>query len=91
MLLAICGQPPCLKKDNVFTSSSGDVDVVFEAREGYGFLLDISTNSGAIEGDLDIKLNKISRKILRGVVGSGDGLVYIETASGDIRIKQKED
>jgi hypothetical protein len=78
-------------KDNVFKSSSGDVDVYFRAREGYGFLLDVSTNNGAIEGDLDIELDKISRKLLRGVVGTGDGRVNIETASGDIRIKQVED
>ena len=78
-------------KDNIFKSSSGDVDVVFMAREGYGFVLEVNTNSGAIEGDLDIKLDKISRKMLTGAVGSGDGRIYIETASGDIRIKQMEE
>ncbi len=75
-------------KDNVFKSSSGDVEVVFHTPEGYGFVLEVSTNSGSIEGDLDIALDKISRNLLRGVVGTGDGRVYIETASGDIRIKQ---
>ncbi len=76
-------------KDYVFDTSSGDVDVTFHTPEGYGFLLEVDTGSGAIEGDLDVRLDEISRKTLKGVVGKGEGRLRIETASGDIRINQK--
>jgi DUF4097 and DUF4098 domain-containing protein YvlB len=72
-----------------FDTSSGDVDVTFDTPEGYGFSLEVETSSGAIEGNLDIRLDEVSRKTLRGVAGNGEGLLRIETASGNIRIKQK--
>jgi DUF4097 and DUF4098 domain-containing protein YvlB len=79
---------PVGEREYVLKTSSGDVIVSFDTSRDYGFLMEVATSSGSIEGDLDIKLDKISRKMLRGVVGSGDGRLYIETASGDIRIKQ---
>jgi len=79
---------PVGAKEHLLESSSGDVDVAFHTLEGYGFLLEVDTGSGSIEGDLDIKLDEISRKTLKGVVGKGGGRVSIETASGDIRISQ---
>jgi hypothetical protein len=79
---------PLGAKEHALKSSSGDVDVSFEAREGYGFVLEVDTSSGSIEGNLEIKLDEISRKTLRGIVGTGTGRLSIETASGDIRIKQ---
>jgi hypothetical protein len=75
-------------KEQVLKSSSGDVDVSFAAPDGYGFILEVDTSSGSIEGNLEIKLDEISRKTLRGVVGSGGGRLMIETASGNIRINQ---
>lgn len=71
-------------------TASGDVNLTFETPEAYGFLLDVSTASGSIEGDLDIALDEVSRRVLRGVVGTGVGRVLIETASGDIRIQEKK-
>lgn len=72
----------------VVHTSSGDVRVVFDSTTDYGFLLDVSTASGSIEGDLDIQLEKISRRMLRGVVGNGQGRLSIETSSGDVVIHQ---
>jgi DUF4097 and DUF4098 domain-containing protein YvlB len=71
-----------------FESSSGDVFVSFPKTVGNGFVLDVSTNTGSIEGNLEIKLDEISRQTLKGVVGAGKGRLDIETASGDIRINQ---
>jgi hypothetical protein len=79
---------PVGAKEHLFESSSGDVDVSFHTPQGYGFLLEVDTGSGSIEGDLDIKLDEISRKTLKGIVGKGGGRISIETASGDIRINE---
>jgi len=79
---------PIDEKEFVVSTSSGDVSIVFETPESYGFLLDVSTSSGSIEGDLDIRLDKVSRRVLRGVVGNGNGKLLIETASGNIVIQQ---
>jgi DUF4097 and DUF4098 domain-containing protein YvlB len=79
---------PVGNKEFVVKTASGDVSVMFAAVEQYGFLLDVSTASGSIEGDLDIRLDKVSRRVLRGVVGSGEGKLMIETSSGNIVIQQ---
>ncbi len=79
---------PVGEKEFVVSTSSGDVSIVFATPESYGFLLDVSTSSGSIEGDLDIRLDKVSRRVLRGVVGNGSGKLLIETASGNIVIQQ---
>jgi DUF4097 and DUF4098 domain-containing protein YvlB len=79
---------PVGEKEFIVNTSSGDVNVVFATPERYGFLLDVSTASGSIEGDLDIHLDKVSRRVLRGVVGTGRSKLTIETASGDIVIQQ---
>lgn len=79
---------PVGDKEFLVNTASGDVNIVFATPERYGFRLDVSTASGSIEGDLDIRLDKVSRRVLRGVVGSGDGRLTIETASGDIVIQQ---
>jgi DUF4097 and DUF4098 domain-containing protein YvlB len=69
-------------------SSSGSVTVSFPAKRSAGFVLEVNTNTGSIEGNLEIKLDVISRKALKGVVGAGEGRLHIETASGDIRINE---
>ncbi|UCH82841.1 MAG: DUF4097 family beta strand repeat protein [Candidatus Latescibacterota bacterium] len=79
---------PLGANEYVLRTSSGDVEVTFEATEGHGFVLEVSTSSGSIEGELDVELDRISRRMLTGVVGSGDGRLYIETANGDIRIRE---
>jgi DUF4097 and DUF4098 domain-containing protein YvlB len=82
---------PVGEKDFVLSSSSGDINVYFPPRKNYGFLLDIATGTGAIEGDLAIKVDEINRRRLKGVVGKGDALsrLTIETASGDVTIAEK--
>jgi hypothetical protein len=72
------------------STCSGDVDVLYQAPGDVGFLLDVNTMSGTIDGDMEIKLEKVSRRRLKGVVGNGKGSLVIATASGDITIAQRK-
>jgi len=74
-----------------FSSSSGDIDISYVPAEEYGFHLDASTNSGTIEGDMPIKVSRVDRRRLQGVVGSGAASLSVETASGDISIVEKSE
>lgn len=80
---------PIEGKNFMLSSSSGNIGVFYLTPEDYGFFLDVSTASGSIEGDMDIKVDKISRRELRGVVGSGASKIMIETASGDVSIIER--
>ena len=73
-----------------FATASGDVVVDYLTPEDYGFLLEITTGSGSIGGDLAINVEKISRRYLKGTVGSGKATLKIMTASGDVRVQEKE-
>ena len=75
----------------MFSSSSGDIDISYIPAKDYGFHLDVNTNSGSIEGDMPIKVSRVDRRKLQGVVGTGSAHVQIETASGDVSIVEKED
>lgn len=81
---------PVGRMEYTLETSSGDVEAGFHTPTGYGFVLEVDTASGSIEGDLDIRLDEISRKTLKGTVGNGEGRVRIATASGNIRISQKD-
>ncbi len=71
-----------------FNTSSGDIDIVFATPNDYGFKLNLTTSSGAIDADLDIRVEKISRRQLRGVVGNGLAMMIVDTATGDVTIRE---
>ena len=73
------------------SSSSGDIRVHYVPVKDYGFQLDVKTASGSIEGDLPIKVSRVDRRRLQGVVGSGAAHVDIETASGDVTILERSE
>ncbi|MDH4036387.1 MAG: DUF4097 domain-containing protein [Candidatus Krumholzibacteria bacterium] len=77
--------------DRVFdlSSSSGDIRVYYVPVKNFGFQLDVKTANGSIEGDLPIKVSRVDRRRLQGVVGSGAARVEIETASGDVTIVEQ--
>jgi len=81
---------PVGERDFRLSSSSGDIGVTYNTIANAGFQLDISTSSGSIEGDIPIKLEEITRRRLRGIVGTGKSRVVIETASGDVRVFEKK-
>jgi hypothetical protein len=80
---------PVGEKQFLLSSSSGDIGVGYRPVHDYGFLLDVSTDSGSIEGDMAIHVDKINRRKLMGRVGSGSSRVTIETASGNVTIREK--
>lgn len=80
---------PVGEKEFVLSSSSGDIDVFFATPQDYGFLLDVVTGTGSIEGEMDIRVDEISRRRLKGVVGTGKSRVIIETATGNITIAER--
>lgn len=77
---------PNKDKEFYLNTASGDVEIKYFTPEDYGFLLEISTGGGAISGDMSIKMDKISRKYLKGTVGSGKAVLKVRTASGDVEI-----
>jgi hypothetical protein len=77
---------PDSDKEFNLNTASGDIEVSYYTPDDYGFLLEISTGGGSISGDMAIKMEKISRKYLKGVVGSGKAVVKVSTASGDVEI-----
>lgn len=72
------------------SSSSGDVRVYYEPVRDFGFDLDVRTSSGSIEGDLPIKVSRVDRRRLQGVVASGAANLAIETASGNVTIMERD-
>lgn len=79
---------PIGDKEFVLNTSSGDIVLDYLTPTKYGFLLDVSTCTGAIKADMAIKVDKITRQELRGIVGTGKSKVIIETASGNVIIKE---
>ena len=75
----------------ILSTSSGDIDISYVPVKTYGFRLDVSTNSGSIEAEMPIKVSRIDRRRLRGVVGTGEARIQIETASGDVSIVEQSD
>lgn len=67
-------------------SSSGGIVLSFERELPGGFALKAQTTTGEIAVSLPIKLHKVSRRYLAGVVGEGRSLVAVETSSGSITI-----
>lgn len=83
---------PVGEKEFYLSTASGNVVVRFLPERDYGFLLDVNTCTGSIRGDMELtKLDEISRRKLKGVVGNGKSRVVIETASGDVSIIERRD
>jgi DUF4097 and DUF4098 domain-containing protein YvlB len=80
---------PVGEKEFYLNTASGDIELHYLPVTDYGFLLDVNTCTGSIRGDLDIKLDRITRRTLKGVVGSGKSRVVIETASGNVSIVER--
>lgn len=82
---------PVGEKHFMLSSSSGDIGVSYPTAPDYGFVLDVNTSTGSIEGDMAIDVKEIDRRRLRGVVGTGKSRVMIETASGNVKIVERKE
>jgi hypothetical protein len=80
---------PTRDRSFALSSSSGDIDLYYVAVKDFGFDLDVRTSSGSIQGDLPIRVSRVDRRQLQGVVGSGAARVEIATASGDVTIVER--
>jgi len=66
--------------------SSGDIE--FTSPEGSSYHLEINSVSGGIYCKVPLSVDKVSRRELRGDVGTGRGRVILSTSSGDIRVHE---
>lgn len=66
------------------TSSSGEV--IISIHRGYGWRLDLATDSGGMRVKLPLAVEEISRRQLVGRYLDGAGSLQVVTATGDIRI-----
>jgi len=75
---------------NVRTSSGG-IELRFVEKSPGGFVLKANTTNGDISINLPIKINKVGRHYISGVVRDGKSVVLLETVSGDIDVSEDEE
>ena len=74
--------------DYMISASSGNVSLRFIRLLERGFVLRASTTTGEIKAELPIKITKVDRNRITGVVREGESKVLLETASGDITVEE---
>jgi DUF4097 and DUF4098 domain-containing protein YvlB len=72
-------------------TSSGDILLHFLSILPGGYVLKAGTTSGDISASLPIRLQKVGRNHIAGIVREGKSKVILETASGDISISEPEE
>jgi DUF4097 and DUF4098 domain-containing protein YvlB len=82
------GAAPESAADYEIRTSSGLIELTFERVLAGGFALKAQTTSGDISVSLPIKVTKVSRHYLAGLVRNGKSVVVLETASGDISVSE---
>jgi lia operon protein LiaG len=65
---------------------AGSGGVTLRLPASLGAQVDISTGSGGIDSEFDVKVQRMERHALRGTVGDGRGRVRIEAGSGTVRL-----
>ena len=76
--------PPEMKAE-VMTSYGG---IDFEAPPDFSGEIEPGTSYGSVKTDLPITITgEVSKKKLKGTIGSGNGRLYLKTSSGSIRLK----
>jgi hypothetical protein len=73
------------------TASSGNIMLRFVEVMEDGFVLKASTTSGEISARLPIKVTKVDRNRIAGIVRDGRAKVILETASGNITVEEPEE
>jgi hypothetical protein len=72
--------------DISLTTNDGTIDL--KAPENFSASVEISTNDGSIQSDLPIEIaGKLSKKRIKGVIGTGRGKLYVKSGDGTIRIR----
>jgi len=68
-------------------TGSGDVEV--SAPKSLGATVEIETSSGDISTEFPLQVTRKGRDGLTGKIGDGNGRISIDTASGDVTLKQR--
>lgn len=67
-------------------TNDGTIDL--NTPEDFSAKTEISTNDGSIHSDLPIQVTgRLSKRRLKGVIGTGEGKLYIKSGDGTIRIR----
>ena len=82
---------PTSAADYEIRTSSGQIELRFDNAVKGGFALKAQTTTGDISVTLPIKVTKVTRHYLAGVVREGRSVVVLETASGDITVSEPEE
>ena len=68
---------------------TGSGDVVVTAPKSLGAAVEIETSSGDITTEFPLQVTRKGRDGLSGPIGDGTGRISIDTASGDVTLKQQ--
>ncbi|MEZ4412196.1 MAG: DUF4097 family beta strand repeat-containing protein [Gemmatimonadales bacterium] len=68
-------------------TGSGDVEI--SAPKSLGAMVEIETSSGDITTEFPLQVTRKGRDGLRGTIGDGKGRITIDTASGDVTLRQR--
>lgn len=77
--------------DYRITASSGNISLSFLRAMRDGFVLRAATTSGEINVQLPIKVTKVDRNTIAGIVREGRAKVFVETTGGNITIEEAEE
>ena len=67
-------------------TNDGTIDLT--APENFSAKAEISTNDGLIQSDLPIQVTgKLGKKRIKGIIGTGQGRLYVKSGDGTIRIR----
>ncbi|TFG46711.1 MAG: hypothetical protein E4H41_01375 [Gemmatimonadales bacterium] len=73
---------------NDLSVDTGSGDVEISAPKSLGATVEIETNSGDITTEFPVQVTRKGRDGLVGTIGNGEGRIAIDTASGDVTLKQ---
>ncbi len=73
--------------DAVFSTGSGGVRLTIP--EALGARLDVGTGSGGINVDVPVRITHKERSELHGLLGDGQGRLYVDTGSGSVSIRRR--
>jgi DUF4097 and DUF4098 domain-containing protein YvlB len=81
------------KGDNDYNirTSSGEIVLRFIEKPPGGYVLKANTTNGDISVNLPIKIKKVGRHYIAGVVREGKSVVILETVSGNIEVSEDEE
>lgn len=66
--------------------SSVSGDVTLDVPRTFAGAVELQTSSGTLEVSLPVQVRSVTRRALRGTIGSGNGRLLLKSASGDLHV-----